>query len=601
MEVALALILEFGGTRPPTRHPLFRQVTTLGGDDACDIHLAAAGVRPVHAEIVQDGTIHQVRPLDRSADIIVNGRKVKKARLALWDVLRMGDHTLIYAPDDAPLDPRPADEKQAWRHLERLAVFSGKLMEARNLDRALSTLLDETLAMTQASKGFILFLEDGQPVVKVARNIDRKALPTDEALFSESIVQKALTDGEPQLVTDALNNREFQGCTSVINLRLASVMCVPLKVAGETLGVLYLGTERLLDLFDQVKLRTLNVFAAQAATIVQHVMLIEGLERANKSLKEEVKASRFGSLIGSCTGMQDVFARITRVAPTDVPVLVLGETGTGKELVARELHARSPRTSGPFVAINCGAIPENLLESEMFGHARGAFTGAVTATIGKFQAASGGTLLLDEVGELPLQLQVKLLRVLQDGMVTRVGGSRPERVNVRLITATNKVLADEVRQGRFREDLYYRVNVVGITLPPLRDRGDDLDILAAYFLKRFATEFQSPVRTFTPEAMKAMHRYRWPGNIRELENRIRKGVLFSDGAQVGEGHLELPEDGGDEMEPLTLARERFERDYVLRALDRAHGNRTAAARMLGVEPRTVFRYLEKEREAGREP
>ncbi len=597
----MALILLFQAARPPVRFPLFRQVTTLGGDDACDIPLPAAGVRPMHAEVVQEGTIHQILPLDRNAEVIVNGRKVKKARLEPWDVLRLGDHTLVYAPDDAPLDQRPPDERQAWRNLERLAIFSGRLMEARDLDRALTTLLDETLAMTQASKGFILFLENGQPVVKVARNIDRKALPNDEALFSESIVQKALADGEPQLVADALNNREFSGCTSVINLKLASVMCVPLKVAGETLGVLYLGTDRLLDLFDQVKLRTLNVYAAQAATIVQHVMLVEGLERANKSLKEEVKASRFGSLVGACAGMQDVFARVTRVAPTDVPVLVQGETGTGKELVARELHGRSPRSAGPFIAINCGAIPENLLESELFGHVRGAFTGAVTATIGKFHAASGGTLFLDEIGELPLQLQVKLLRVLQDGMVTRVGGSRPERVNVRLIAATNKVLSDEVRAGRFREDLYYRVHVVGVTLPPLRDRGEDLDMLAAYFLKRFATEFQAPVRTFTPEAMKAMHRYRWPGNIRELENRIRKAVLFADGAQVGENHLELPEDDGDALEPLAQARERFEREHVLRALDRCHGNRAAAARLLGVEPRTVFRYLEKERDSGREP
>jgi transcriptional regulator with GAF, ATPase, and Fis domain len=436
--------------------------------------------------------------------------------------------------------------------------------------------------------------------VKVARNVDRKSLPPDEVLFSESIVQKALKDGEPQLVLDALNNREFSGCTSVINLKLASVACIPLKIGGETRGVLYLGTERLLDILDEVRLRTLMIFAGSAAVIVQNVMLIESLERDNRSLKEEVKASRFGSLIGSCAGMQDLFTRVQRVAPTDVPVLVLGETGTGKELVARELHGRSAVASGPFIAVNCGAIPENLIESELFGHVRGAFTGAVSATIGKFQAAHNGTLFLDEVGELPQALQVKLLRVLQDSMVTRVGGSRPEKVNVRLITATNRVLADEIRSGRFREDLYYRIAVVSLTLPPLRERGGDIEMLAQYFLKRFAAETSVGVRGFSPEGLKALRKYRWPGNIRELENRVRKAVLFANGPQVTLADLEIPEEDERPVVPLSEARDRFERDYVLEVLRKNRGNRTQTARDLGVEPRTIFRYVEREREAGRD-
>jgi transcriptional regulator with GAF, ATPase, and Fis domain len=597
----VASIIVLGASAAPARHPLFRATTTVGSDDGCDVVLAAAGVKPLHAEVVLEGKVHHVLPLDRAAEVLVNGRKVKKATLELWDVIRVGSVTLVYAPDDVPIDARPADEKAALRQIESLGAFSRKLMEARDLDRALALLLDETLVLTQASKGFIIFMESGQPVVKVARNVDRKALPPDEVLFSESIVQCALADGQPKLVADALHHKEFSGCTSVINLRLASVMCVPLKVGGETLGLLYLGTDRLLDLFDDIKLKSLSVFAAQAAVIVQHVMLIESLERDNRSLKAEVKASRFGTLIGSCAGMLDVFARVQRVAPTDVPVLVLGETGTGKELVAREIHARSTRSGGPFVAINCGAIPETLLESELFGHTRGAFTGAVASTIGKFHAASGGTLFLDEIGELPVNVQVKLLRVLQDSMVTRVGGSRPERVDVRLVCATNKELPAEIRAGRFREDLYYRICVVSVTLPPLRDRGDDIEILAQYFLGRFATEFGSTARAFSPEALKAMRKYRWPGNIRELENRLRKAALFADGAQVKAPALELPEkDETAEALPLAIARERFERDYVLSALQRNHGNRTQTARELGVEPRTIFRYLEKERDAGRD-
>ncbi len=596
----MARILLFQGAQAPKRFPLFRAVTTLGRDPACDVPLPPAGVKDLHAEVVLEGTVHHVRPLDRNAEVLVNGRKVKTARLEPWDVLRLGDCTLLYAPGDAPLEDKAPDETSALRQLESLGAFSRRLMEARDLDRVLATLLDETLALTQANKGFILFVENGTPVVKVARNVDRKTLPPDEVLFSESIVQKALKDGEPQLVVDALNNREFSGCTSVINLKLASVACIPLKLSGETRGVLYLGTEKLLNLLDEVRLRTLMIYAGQAAVIVQNVMLIESLERDNRSLKEDVKASRFGSLVGSCQGMMDVFNRVQRVAPTDVPVLVLGETGTGKELVARELHARSTRASGPFVAVNCGAIPENLIESELFGHCRGAFTGAVAATIGKFHAAHNGTLFLDEVGELPLGLQVKLLRVLQDGMVTRVGGSRPEKVNVRVVTATNRNLQEEVRTNRFREDLYYRIAVVSITLPPLRDRGPDIETLSQYFLQRFAAESSAPVRSFSPEALKALRRYRWPGNIRELENRIRKAVLFANGPQVTLADMELPAEDQRPVVTLSEARDRFERDYVLEVLHRNRGNRTQTARDLGVEPRTVFRYIEREREAGRE-
>ena len=596
----LAVLTLFNSDNQPQQFPLFRLVTTLGSDPSCDIQLPAAGTQPAHAEIIAEGSTYQILPMDRGAEVIINGRKVKKALLANWDVIRLGDNTLVFSAQDAPFQQKQSDEKQAMKSLDRMAVFSSRLMEARSLDKALTTLLDETLALTQASKGFILFLENGVPVVKVARNIDRKVLPDDEALYSESIVQKTLEEGQPQLVTDAMSNHEFSGCTSVINLKLASVMCLPLKIGGETLGVLYLGTDRLLDLFDQVTLRSLNVYTAQASTIVQHVMLLESLERSNKFLKDEVQASRFGSLIGSCPSMRGVFDRISRVAPTDVPVLILGDTGTGKELVARELHGRSPRSNNPFVAINCGAIPENLLESELFGHTKGAFTGAVAATLGKFQLASGGTLFLDEIGEMPLQLQVKLLRVLQDNMVTRIGGTRPERVNVRVIAATNKNLQEEVREGRFREDLYYRINVVPITLPMLRERGDDITMLATFFLKKFAAEFQSPARSFSPEAMKAMAQYPWPGNIRELENRVRRAALFSTGPQVLEPDLELPDNLDDQFEPLAIAREKFERDYVLKALDISHQNRAAAARLLGVEPRTVFRYLERERDAGRQ-
>jgi transcriptional regulator with PAS, ATPase and Fis domain len=274
-------------------------------------------------------------------------------------------------------------------------------------------------------------------------------------------------------------------------------------------------------------------------------------------------------------------------------VLVAGETGTGKELVAREIHRRSPRASGPFVAVNCGAIPESLLESELFGHVRGAFTGAVATRGGKFQAANGGTLFLDEIGDMPVSLQVKLLRALQERTVTKVGDSRPEPVDIRVLAATNKVLEDEIAAGRFREDLYYRLNVVSIVLPPLRDRGEDVIVIARFFLQKYAREFASRARTFAPAAAVALRKYAWPGNIRELENRIKKAVVLADKPLVGPEDLDLGPESLAPVLPLAQAKEEFQKRYINEVLERNDGNRTKTAKDLGVDPRTIFRHLEK--------
>jgi transcriptional regulator with PAS, ATPase and Fis domain len=274
--------------------------------------------------------------------------------------------------------------------------------------------------------------------------------------------------------------------------------------------------------------------------------------------------------------------------------MITGETGTGKELIAREIHRRSNRAKGPFIAINCGAIPETLMESELFGHVRGAFTGAVAIHLGKFQAAGGGTIFLDEVGELPLSLQVKLLRVLQDRVVVKVGDTRPERIDVRVLAATNRLLEEEVRTGRFREDLYYRLNVVTVGLPPLRERGEDVVTLANYLVKKHREELASAVAGFAPEALAAIRRFDWPGNVRQLENRIKKAMVLCEGTLLGPADLDLAPQDLAPVLPLAQAKEDFQRRYVLEILERNGGNRTQTAKDLGVDPRTIFRYLEKE-------
>jgi transcriptional regulator with PAS, ATPase and Fis domain len=356
----------------------------------------------------------------------------------------------------------------------------------------------------------------------------------------------------------------------------------------------YLGNDRVANLFDTQSLDVLTVFAGQASLILKSAMVLETLRQGHAELEKKLKEQRFGEIIGSCDSMVKIFSKVQKVAPTDVSVLITGETGTGKELIAREVHNRSARAAGPFVVINCGAIPENLMESELFGHVRGAFTGAVATRQGKFQAADKGTLFLDEVGDLPLALQVKLLRALQERVVTKVGESKPERVDIRVLAATNRNLEDEIRKGTFREDLYYRLNVVNILLPPLRERGDDVVVLARFLLQKYAQELGSDVKGFTPNALIAVRKFDWPGNVRQLENRIKKALVLCDKSLVGPEDLDLHPEQLNTIVALDKAKEEFQRRYILEALERNNGNRTKTARDLGVDPRTIFRYLEKE-------
>jgi len=298
-------------------------------------------------------------------------------------------------------------------------------------------------------------------------------------------------------------------------------------------------------------------------------------------------------MIGASDAMRDVFTKIEKVSNVDIPVLIQGETGTGKELVAQEIHNKSDRSVGPFVVINCGAIPRDLLESELFGHLKGSFTGAIANKIGKFKAADGGTLFLDEIGDMPLELQVKILRVLEEHKVVPVGDTKTQSVDIRVIAATNKPLEDAIAEGSFREDLFYRLNVITIWLPPLRDRGEDVSLIAKYFLNRYTAEYDRKLKGFSQRALESISKHQWKGNVRELENRIRKAVILADKKMIEPEDLDLNPNEIAPIKPLALAREEFQIDYIKEALKRNNNNRTKAAQVLDVDPRTIFRYLEK--------
>jgi two-component system NtrC family response regulator len=286
---------------------------------------------------------------------------------------------------------------------------------------------------------------------------------------------------------------------------------------------------------------------------------------------------------------------VEKVAPTNATVLLLGDSGTGKELLARAVHELSPRAAKPFVAINCAAIPDTLLESELFGYEKGAFTGAVKQTEGKFEQADGGTLFLDEIGDMPLALQAKLLRFLQDRVVERIGGRQRIPVDVRVVCATNKDLPAIIKSGEFREDLYYRISEVTVRIPPLRDRGNDAVVIAQAILERRAREHHRPVKGFTPEAMKAIQTYPWPGNIRELENRVNGAVIMTEGKYVSVEDLGLPGDGGADLEWLNLrvARARAEKEAITQALAITGFNMSRTAELLGITRPTLYDLLEK--------
>jgi two-component system, NtrC family, response regulator len=328
--------------------------------------------------------------------------------------------------------------------------------------------------------------------------------------------------------------------------------------------------------------------------LLKRCFYLAEMEKAYRELQDAAREDVFEGMLGNSPQMDGVFAYIRKVAPTTAPVLILGESGTGKEMAALAIHRRSPRKDGQLIAINCNAIPENLLESELFGHEKGAFTGAHMQRKGLIESAADGTLFLDEIGELPAPVQVKLLRFLQERVFQRVGGRQEIHVDTRVVTATHADLKQAIAAGKFREDLYFRLAVVTIHLPALRDRGDDVMLVARQFLQRFATQNGKTGMSFAPDAIRAIRRYAWPGNVRELQNRVQRAVIMADGKRITPADLELAEAGVATTIPtLKELRESVEREAVQRALQRNMGKIAPAAAELGVSRPTVYELMEK--------
>ena len=335
--------------------------------------------------------------------------------------------------------------------------------------------------------------------------------------------------------------------------------------------------------------------------VIGRAIHLAKLEEQNRSLQRaiEQKSREFGGMIGQCPEMLAIFSTIKKVAPSDVPIFITGENGTGKELVAQAIHESGLRKGGPFIPINCGAIPENLLESELFGHEKGSFTGAHSMVQGKLQYANKGTLFLDEIGELPVNLQVKLLRFLQEGVIQRVGGRQDIQIDTRTVCATNMDIAQAIKEGKFREDLFYRVSVISINLPPLRERGDDILLLANYFLRIFNDEYRKKIRRFSSAAVNFIKSYQWPGNVRELRNRVQRAIIMSESSALEPADLgcesEMPAVADNSRQAISLreARDRLELEMIAAAIDRQKGSIVKAAEVLGVSRPTLYDLMKK--------
>lgn len=482
--------------------------------------------------------------------------------------------------------------------LEMLVEISQALNSTLNLNEVLEKIIDSVIKLADTDRGFLMLdNRNGNMEFRIARDRKEQPLEEEDFMVSFSIIDDVVDKGKPLFISDILEYDRFKDQKSVIDLNLRTAVCLPLTLENRVIGVIYTDSNRIAEELNEDDMSIVSAFASQAAIAIENARLHgelilskENLARENIELKQELSEKyEFSGIIGKSKAMLDIFSTIKKVAPLTSTVLIQGATGTGKELIARAIHFNSPRKTKQLVTINCGAMPENLLESELFGHKKGAFTGAVNDKVGLFEIAGCGTIFLDEIGETPLQLQVKLLRALQDGEIRRVGDNIPRMVDVRVIAATNRDLSADIKKGTFRQDLYYRLNVVPIHIPPLRERRDDILPLTEYFLEKYSAKLGKRDIRILPEAVKLILANEWEGNVRELENTIERALALSgDSTVLSTDHfpqLKKDPDILDQIEHRKSLKEKLravERKIIIETLEKTNWKITKSAEILEV-------------------
>jgi transcriptional regulator with GAF, ATPase, and Fis domain len=598
-------------------------VVRIGRGSDCELKLSDAHLSPSHLRLVASDGGYSVEDLDSGTS----------RPLSDGDELELGDDAGAKTRLRVNLGSEPPPpEVVETRSLRELAPQSLEpklwsavlraLGAAESLEQVVAEMAEAALRLSpRATHATVALIDDAQPdkallvpVVTRVRGPDGTPIePEGPVPLTRSVARRVVEGRAAVLAADA--PREALGSESLLGANIRSTIGVPLWRGDEILGVLQVDNRDAPAMFDRRDVEALGALAHGASLAVVSARLIQKLTLAEEQLRKENQflrsreRSRSGELriIGESKRMQDALQQLSKVVDTRITVLVEGETGTGKELFASAIHYRSQRRDKLFVAQNCAAFPENLLESELFGHKRGAFTGATEEKKGLFEVADGGTLFLDEVGEMPLSLQAKLLRVLQEGEVRPIGGSVTRKVNVRVVAATNRNLEKEVAEGRFREDLYYRLKVFPLRVPPLRERREDVPLLAGHFLERYTREFGREIAGFTQPALDVLKAYDWPGNVRELENEVQRAVIQADGESFITPDLlssrvrasdavqaAVPEpETADQTATGTLREvmDAYEKRYLVQILA-AHGNnKTSAAKTLGITREGLHKKL----------
>ena len=634
------LIVSRGEERRP--FPFQQPSVLIGRAHDCDLQLDDRLVSRRHCRVeVRNGDFVL---LDAGAQnrARIRGVAVDRAELRVGDRFAVGPFEIELSLPSAPAEAETSlpDPPRTVGDLSTFLALARALNEEHELARLLTLIVDSAIQLTSAERGFLILGHGGEAIVEVARNFAQEEVLSPEFKISRTIAHRVLESGVSELTTNALEDDRFRGLASVTDLRLRSVLCVPIRIRGTAVGVVYVDNRLQQHVFKERERALLVSLADHAGIAIHNARTMEQLKakqaelesaldriaQLNAALKGQLAAQKvelaeirnelhagrrpafkydYSLMVGDSRRMRDVFALLDKYIGVDDPVLVLGESGTGKELVARAIDSQGRRARGPFVSENCAALPDTLLESELFGYAKGAFTGATQNKKGLFEAATGGVLFLDEIGEMPLDLQAKLLRVLQEGEVRPLGQRDSVKIDVRLITATNKNIEEMVREGDFREDLFYRLNVLQVRLPPLRERREDVPLLVNRALLELAQSQPAGAARVrvSPDAMQALSGYRWPGNVRELINEVRRAAILCDGVILRE-HLsdavrnpqsvpdlaDLPAEAGTTLPEIV---QRIESQAIARAMERAGGNTSRAAEMLGLSRFALQRKLEK--------
>jgi transcriptional regulator with GAF, ATPase, and Fis domain len=621
-------LVGIGGPLKGSAFPLPAGEVSIGRDSSNQLWAPDPALSRRHCLLVTVGEEVSIRDLGSRNGTLVNGVPVEQQQMRHGDQIYIGDSVLLFLlneegehsarnpvefQDTASLDGSPlllrAEDSLYLQSEKTVAALPASARRARDLNSLLKIatgiggirdqeslqwqLLGFIFDVVPAERGAVLLCDSPEEFTSTAA-WDRVRGPGHPVRVSRTVVQRALNDRIGLVVSDVLGNESLRQVKTLFELKVRSLLCVPLLVAGRVLGAIYLDSTSSTVRFDEDHLQVMTAVAGIASLAFDNVRHWEKLQLENQELRAEIQLEH--NMVGGSPAMRKVFDFIRRVAPTDSSVLIQGESGTGKELVARALHRNSPRAELPFVAINCAAIAETLLESELFGHEKGAFTGATGQKKGKVELAEGGTLFLDEIGELAPGLQAKLLRVLQEREFERVGGARPIKLNVRLVAATNRSLPEAVKAGTFRNDLYYRLNVVALNMPALRERREDISVLADHFAAKASRKCGMRLKPFSPEALACLMHYDWPGNVRELENALERALV------LGCTDCILPDDLPEavlEAGSITAAStdkyhgsiKETKKQLILQALQQANGSYLEAAKALGMHPNSLLRLI----------